>query len=316
VPLIVGYVVVLGHRENLYDTELATALFAVLLIVVFTATIWRTAITLDHTNRAREAAQRERDDLLVRERAARKEAERLGRSKDEFLATLSHELRTPLNTLLGWTDMLHFDAVADERRLHAAEVIARNGNLLARLVEDLLDVSRIATGHLRLNVKPVDLGRLATAAVEAIAADARAKGVRLVSCRADVAAIVNGDEERLQQIIDNLLSNAVKFTPSGGVVDVAIQILPSTVTLTVRDTGQGIDAEFLPHVFDRFRQGDDTTTRVHGGLGLGLSIVRELTQLHGGSVEAFSAGPGLGATFAVTFPLSHEHRPAVDRSGA
>jgi signal transduction histidine kinase len=302
-PLVLGYVRVRGERALLYDTGLGSALVAVTMIVVFAVAIWRTALKLDATNLARAAAQRERDDLLMRERAAREEAERASRLKDEFLATLSHELRTPLNVILGWTEALRNGSLPEDRRGHAAAVVARNGRVLARLVEDLLDISRISTERVRLQMQPVDVIRVASAAITAIDTEATAKGVRLVSRLDGASGVVVGDPERLQQIVGNLLSNAVKFTPAGGTVGVDAHVLPSTVELRVRDTGQGIAPEFLPHVFERFRQEDATTTRQHGGLGLGLSIVRELTELHGGSVSVASDGHGRGATFTVTLPL-------------
>lgn len=303
-PVAVGYIVDLGVHANLYDAGFGTAMIVVLLTIVLTMAIWLTAIRLDETTRAREAAQRERDNLLVRERAAREEAERSNRLKDEFLATMSHELRTPLNTLLGWTEMLRSDAVSGERRRHAVDVIARNGKLLLRLVEDLLDVSRIATGRLQVRAETVDLACLVRAAADGMATAAAAKGVRLVARTESGPAMVAGDRERLQQIVGNLLANAVKFTPGGGSVEASIVTTASAVTLRVTDTGEGIDPEFLPYVFDRFRQADGTPTREHSGLGIGLSIVRELAELHGGSVEAYSPGRGRGSSFTVTFPLA------------
>jgi signal transduction histidine kinase len=302
-PVVLGFLRLEGEHAGLYDTPLGVAFFAVSLAVVFTIAVWRTAIRLDESERAREAALLERDELLVRERAAREQAERASRLKDEFLATMSHELRTPLNTLIGWSDMLRADVVQDDRRSHAAEVIARNGQLLASLVEDLLDVSHLATGHLPLDFEPVDLQQLVQASTEAVAAEANAKEIRLTCSPAGAPAVVNGDMRRMRQIVGNLLSNALKFTPPGGAIEVLLEAAPSSVSLVVRDNGLGIEPEFLPYVFERFRQGDGTTTREHGGLGLGLSIVRDLAELQGGRVEAHSAGPNHGATFRVTFPL-------------
>ena len=303
VPLILGYARVRGQQSNLFDTGLGTALFAVLVVVLFSALIWRTAITLDDSHRAREAAQRERDDLLIKEQAARENAERANRFKDEFLAALSHELRTPLNAIVGWTHMLRSDAVPAHRRAHAAEVVARNGQFLARLIDDLLDVSRFATGQMRLTFQPVDLITVSERAVDAIDSSAKEKGVRVLAHRDHARVMVAGDPERLQQVLVNLLSNAVKFTPAGGTVEVTVTIAAPHVEVSVRDSGRGIGAEFLPHVFERFRQGDSTPTREHGGLGLGLAIARDLAELHGGSVRAFSDGEGRGATFTVSLPV-------------
>lgn len=302
--LALGYIRLLGQRANLYDTGLGLALFATSLVVVFVILIWRTAVALEESHRARLTAERERDDMLVREHAARERAEGASRLKDEFLAMLSHELRTPLNTIVGWTAMMQSNAVPPERRAHAANVVARNGRTLARLVEDLLDVSRITTGQIELRREPVDLTAIAAATAEAIAASAAAeKGVCVRTHFDGAPAVVAGDPDRLQQILGNLLSNAVKFTPAGGAVDVKLQRVEAGVELVVSDSGKGINPEFLPHVFERFRQEDASTMREHGGLGLGLSIVWDLTRLHGGSMHAFSAGPGTGATFTLALPL-------------
>ncbi len=295
VPLLLGYLRVVGQRANFYDTGLGTALLAVSIMLVLTAMIWRTAVRLDEGNRAREAA--------------REQAERANRLKDEFLTSLSHELRTPLNAILGWTELLRVDAVTAGKRRHAAEVVIRNAKVFSALIEDLLDVSRIIQQRLPLDLERVDLNRVVVAVVEAGLPQAAAKDVTLVSHLADVPAMVDGDVMRLQQIAGNLISNAVKFTPSGGVVDVHVHIGSSTVELDVTDSGQGMTAEFIPHVFDRFRQEDVGFTREHGGLGLGLSIVRDLAELHGGSVQAFSAGPGLGSRFTVTLPLAQSPAP-------
>jgi signal transduction histidine kinase len=306
IPPVLGYLRVAGQRAAFYDTELGTAMLVVLLGLLFTGMIWQTAVILDATDRERKAAQQERDELLVRERAARQTAERANQIKDEFLATVSHELRTPLNAIVGWTQLLRTNFVPDDRRVYAAEVVSRNGKFLARLIEDLLDVSRIATGQISLDLQPVNLASVARRAIDAFAETARAKGVELMSDADGVPAMVQGDAERLQQIANNLLSNAVKFTPAGGKVEVNVVASDGKVQLVVKDTGRGIGADFLPHVFERFRQEDATTTREHGGLGLGLAIARELAALQGGSVTASSGGPGLGSTFVLALP-------AVDR---
>ena len=302
IPPALGYLRVVGQQSNLDDTGMGTALLVVVLVVLFTGLIWQTAVTLDETDRARATVERERDDLLLRERAARETAERANRLKDEFIATVSHELRTPLNAIVGWTQLLRTNLVSDERRSYAADVVARNSKFLARLIEDLLDVSRIATGQITLDFQPVNMVTIAHRAVETFTASAVEKGISLVTSVDGVEAYVRGDAERLQQVVNNLLSNAVKFTPTAGRVEVSVEAASERVELVVADSGCGIDAEFLPHVFERFRQEDATATREHGGLGLGLAIARELAQLHGGSIAAFSAGRGGGARFVVSLP--------------
>ncbi|MFL6256543.1 MAG: PAS domain S-box protein [Pyrinomonadaceae bacterium] len=257
------------------------------------------AIAMDNA-RLYESAQR-----------ARAEAERLyheahesSRLKDEFLATVSHELRTPLTAILGWAQMLRigqFDAAAAR---HAFETVERNARAQAQLIDDLLDVSRIITGKLRIDVRPIDPNSFIEAAVESVRPAAEAKGVRLQKVLDTGTVSVSGDPVRLQQVIWNLLSNAIKFTPRGGRVQVRLERVNSHVEVAVSDTGAGIPAEFLPHVFDRFRQADQKTTRQHGGMGLGLSIVRHLVELHGGTVRAESDGEGHGATFTVLLPVS------------
>jgi signal transduction histidine kinase len=304
IPPTLGYLRVVGQQANLYDTAFGTAMLAVVLVVLFTGLVWQTAVRLDETDRARAAVERERDDLLLRERAARETAERANRLKDEFIATVSHELRTPLNAIVGWTQLLRTNLVSDERRSYAADVVSRNGKFLARLIEDLLDVSRIATGQIALDLQPVSVATIAHRAVDAFAAAAGEKGISL-SARVDgTEGFVRGDAERLQQVANNLVSNAVKFTPDGGKVEVSVASTADRVELAVGDSGRGIDTAFLPHVFERFRQEDATATREHGGLGLGLAIARELVQLHGGSISAFSAGRGQGARFVVSLPCT------------
>ena len=253
-------------------------------------------------------AEGERAQLLEREQAARAEAETANRLKDLFLATVSHELRTPLNAILGWARMLTAKQLTKARATHALETVERNAVALAHIIDDLLDVSRIVGGTLNLASRPVDLTVLAQAALDVVRPMAAAKHIDL-RFSADPASIefVEGDGNRLQQVIGNLLVNAVKFTPEGGRVDVSVARLGSQMELKVADTGQGIGADFLPHVFERFRQADSDTTRLHGGLGLGLAIVRQLVELHGGTVHAASEGKGRGATFAIRLPI-----PAFD----
>ena len=248
--------------------------------------------------------QRDRERLLESERAARTEAERANYSKDEFLATVSHELRTPLNAILGWTQILTRGNDDIETVREAAEVIDRNAHLQAQLIEDLLDMSRIISGKIRLDVQLVDPGVIVAAAIESVRPGADAKEIEVRTQVRDGVGPIRGDPGRLQQVLWNLLSNAVKFTPQGGSVTVALQTTGSHVEMRVSDSGQGMTADFIPYVFERFRQADASTTRKHGGLGLGLAIVKQLVELHGGTVTAESPGPGLGATFSVRLPFA------------
>jgi PAS domain S-box-containing protein len=252
-------------------------------------------------------AQEENRLLLESERAARTEAERVSRMKDEFLATLSHELRTPLNAILGWAQLLRGEGIEPEMQQQGLETIQRNSRIQAQLIEDLLDMSRIISGKIRLDVQRVDVAAAVEAAVEVVRPAAEAKEIRLQVVLDPIGVTVTGDPNRLQQIVWNILSNAVKFTPKGGRVQVSLARVNSHVEITISDTGQGISPEFLPHVFERFRQADSSSTRRHGGLGLGLGIVRHLVELHGGTVRATSPGEGQGATFIVTLPLSAVH---------
>ncbi len=242
-------------------------------------------------------------------------AERANRLKDEFLATLSHELRTPLTAILGWAEMLGNPKLDPVTSLRAIEVIRRNARMQVQMIDDLLDVSRIITGKLRMSVQPVDLGTIIIAAVDGLRPAAEAKEIRLQLQLDAPAGQVSGDPDRLQQVAWNLLSNAIKFTPKGGRVQVRLERVESHVEVTVSDTGLGIVPEFLTHVFDRFRQADATTTRVYGGLGLGLAIVRQLVELHGGTVRVESAGEGHGSTFTVSLPLAAVRGATDDRAG-
>jgi PAS domain S-box-containing protein len=246
----------------------------------------------------------ERARLYQAERRMRAEAEEANRTKDEFLATLSHELRTPLTAMLGWTRMLRMDMLDEATSAHALETVERNAKAQAQLIEDLLDVSRIITGKLRLDVRPMELLPVIEAAIDAVRPAADAKNIELQMALDPLAGAVSGDPNRLQQIVWNLLSNAVKFTTRGGQVRVGLGRVDSHVEISVSDTGQGITSDFLPYVFDRFRQADGSTTRMHGGLGLGLAIVRHLVELHGGTVRAQSLGEGHGSTFNVQLPLA------------
>jgi signal transduction histidine kinase/ActR/RegA family two-component response regulator len=249
------------------------------------------------TDLARRAA------LAVDNARLYREAQHANRMKDEFLATVSHELRTPLNAILGWAQLLRTDPGAPDLT-HGLETIERNAKAQAELIEDLLDISRIITGKLRLDVREVDLVPVLGAAIEAVRPAADARGIRLQPVLDPHAGPVWGDPNRLQQVVWNLLSNAIKFTPRGGRVGLRLLRVDSHVEVVVADTGQGIAADFLPFVFDRFRQADASTTRRIGGLGLGLSIVKHLVELHGGRVHVESPGAGQGATFTVNLPLA------------
>jgi signal transduction histidine kinase/ActR/RegA family two-component response regulator len=249
------------------------------------------------------ARQYEVRDLLAKLREARAAAERANHLKDEFLATLSHELRTPLNAIVGWTSMLRRGQVDPARMPRVFEVLDRNAQSQAQLIADVLDVSRIVTGKLQLQMSSVDVCDLVVQATDSMRAAAGGKDVEL-SLEEAPHCVVRGDAGRLQQVVWNLLSNAIKFTPAGGSIRITVRRDGGQVTVSVADTGAGIAGEFLPHVFDRFRQADQTSTRAHGGLGLGLSIVKHLVELHGGTVSASSGGPGQGACFTVRIPAA------------
>jgi signal transduction histidine kinase/ActR/RegA family two-component response regulator len=264
----------------------------------------------DITERKDAEAERTR---LLQERAAHVETNRI---KDEFLATLSHELRTPLNAMLGWTAMLRDASLEPERVAHALATIERNARAQAQLIEDLLDLSRVISGKLRLELTPVDLTGVVDAAADVVRPAAQARGMELEVVPEQRPIFILGDADRLQQAVWNLLTNAVKFTPDGGRIEVRVHAQDSTAAVTVRDTGRGIDPAFLPHVFDRFRQQDSSTTRAHGGLGLGLALVQSIIQAHGGAVHASSLGPGKGSTFRLEMPLgtSSDRRFTTSRS--
>lgn len=247
--------------------------------------------------------EKERDELLAREQAAREQAEEANRLKDEFLATVSHELRAPLNAIQGWVKLLRGGRLNPEETARALETIERSTRAQNRIISDLLDVSRIITGKLRMNVRPINLASVIESAVEALRPAADAKEIAIDLVINGGAGMVSGDSDRMRQIVWNLVSNAIKFTPNQGRVQVRLERAGADVEIIVSDTGAGIDPAFLPYVFDRFRQGDSSSTRRQGGLGLGLAIVRHLTEIHGGSVRAESEGPGQGATFVVRLPL-------------
>jgi PAS domain S-box-containing protein len=259
-------------------------------------------------------AESERDNLLQAERTARSTAERASLLKDEFLATLSHELRTPLNGILGWSQVMQQANSGPEVIAQGLEVIERNARAQSEIIEDLLDMSRIISGKVRLDVQRLDLSSLVQSAVETARPTAETKGIRLQTVIDPLnGVVVSGDINRLQQVLWNLLSNAVKFTPRGGRIQVLLERVDSHLEVSVIDTGEGIKPEFLPFVFDRFRQADASTTRRHGGLGLGLSIVKQLVELHGGSVRVNSGGAGQGSTFVIALPFAVLHgRPETE----
>ena len=267
----------------------------------------------------RELAQRERElsNVLQQERMARAEAERVSRMKDEFLATLSHELRTPLNAIFGWTQVIRMAPLDAESVAKGIAVIDRNVRAQTQLIEDLLDMSRIVAGKLRLAFQQTELTSVLEGAVEAIRPLAASKRIEIRTVFDPLAGPVRADGARLQQIVWNLLSNSVKFTPAGGTIEVLLERVNSNAEISVSDTGQGIAPDFLPHVFEQFRQEDARIVRKHGGLGLGLSIVKQLVELHGGEVRAKSAGEGLGSTFVVALPIvAAKHHSARIPAGA
>ncbi|MCU1263827.1 MAG: domain S-box [Acidobacteria bacterium] len=264
----------------------------------------------------RKRAEGELARLLLLERSARAEAEQANRLKDEFLATVSHELRTPLNAMMGWARMLRSGRLDTESRDHALEVIERNAWAQKQIIEDILDVSRVITGKLRLNLSPVDLRSVAEAALDAVRPALEAKEIQIKHTMDPRVRVIAGDSDRLQQVIWNLLSNAAKFTPAGGQIELSVQQTNTNIQIQVSDTGSGIDPDFLPYVFERFRQADGSTTRTHGGLGLGLAIVRHLVELHGGSIKAENRKEGQGATLTVSLPLPSGELRIEDVPGA
>jgi signal transduction histidine kinase/CheY-like chemotaxis protein len=258
------------------------------------------------SERERAAAARAR--ALEAEQEARREAEAASRLKDEFLATVSHELRTPVNVILGWAGMLCRDGLGDARHAHAVEVIFRNARAQARVIDELLDISRIVSGKMRMEVAPVELIPLLDEAVDAVRPALEAKRLTITTDASPDVPLLFGDPDRLRQVFFNLLTNAAKFTPEGGRIAITVARPRGLVEVRIADTGIGIPADVLPFVFDRFRQADSTTTRSYGGLGLGLAIVRQLVELHGGTVGATSAGPGLGSELVVRLPTAPRSR--------
>jgi PAS domain S-box-containing protein len=260
----------------------------------------------------RRRAEEERSQLLAGERAARGVAEHASHMKDEFLTTLSHELRTPLNAIVGWSELLLRENRNPDYLKEGLLTIGRNARVQAQLIEDLLDMSRIISGKLRLDIQRITPINFVEAAIDSVRPAVDAKGIRLEAMLDPLAGPVAADPNRLQQIVWNLLSNAIKFTPKGGKIQVILQRVNSHIELTVADTGQGIAPEFLPFIFDRFRQADASTTRKHSGLGIGLAIARQLAELHGGNIGVSSPGLGRGSTFAVQLPLTIIHAQAQE----
>ena len=299
---------------GLFLADPGEALFTERAARIMEALASQAAIAIDNA-RLYEAAQRARTEA---EKAAAdnerlyRQAQEASQLKEEFLATVSHELRNPLNAILGWSRMLRSGQVSEDGVAKALETIERNAQAQTQLIDDLLDVSRIITGKLRMDVRPADPNLFIEAAIDAVKPIAEVKGVRLQKIMDTSAVSVPGDPIRLQQVVWNLLSNAIKFSDRGGRVQVRLERVNSHVEIVVSDTGQGIAADFLPHVFDRFRQADQRTTRQHGGMGLGLAIVKTLVELHGGSVQAASPGTGQGATFTVRLPVVPVYQMDLD----
>lgn len=277
---------------------------SLLLLQAFLATVAGSSLTLAAVVAERRRVEEERQQLLQAEHRARGDAEEANRAKDEFLAMLSHELRTPLNAMLGWATLLRTGRLDAPAQGHALEVIERNVKLQTKLIDDLLDVSRIVAGKLRIDRHPIELAPVVESAVEAARPTAAAKSIRLELSMDSATGRVSGDAARLQQIVSNLVSNAVKFTDGGGRVSVWLGRVGAHVHIRVSDTGKGIAPELLPRIFERFHQAESASTRLHGGLGLGLAIVRQLVELHGGRVGVESPGAGKGATFTVELPVA------------
>ena len=329
-PLIVA--VSLDRRELLGDWRrqvLGSAIFFLVLGATMAATLavlfrqmdakaaaeQRLAQTQQAESLQLKAANDRLEEALQIDQAAHRETETAARLKDEFVMTVSHELRTPLTAIAGWAQILQIGKLNEKQTAAAIETIARSARVQARLVDDLLDVSRLIGGKLRLELRDVDIAEVVGEAVAVVRPAADAKTIQLEAVINPTADTIAADPDRLQQIVWNLLSNAIKFTPSGGRVAVTLERTDTLVEIVVRDSGSGIPAEFLPHVFERFRQGDGGSQRRHGGLGLGLAIVRHLVELHGGTVTAESDGEGNGSTFRVSLPIRRTEGTAADPIG-
>ena len=280
------------------------------------ARLQQKALALEGEINERKEIEEKLRRALAGEQMARAEAETANRMKDQFLATVSHELRTPLNAIIGWSHLLRSGKLDRGTSQRALETIDRNARSQAQLIEDILDVSRMITGKLRLNKEVVDVASVINAAIDSVQLAVDSKELNLNVILDPTARHTIGDSSRLQQVVWNLLSNAIKFTPNRGSIEVKVQRANNNLQICVKDSGQGINPAFLPHIFEHFRQADGTTTRLHGGLGLGLAIVRQLVELHGGSISAHSPGEGLGCTFTVELPMAPAKRQAVHASAA
>jgi signal transduction histidine kinase len=321
-PLFLAAVAVTAWQCGTYPSLFATFLAVLSIDYFFNPPLFTFEISVDNAASAavftaaalliswidgeRKNALRERDRLLTSERKARRDAEEANRHKDVFLAIVTHELRAPLNTILGWTNLLGKGTLDAKKTQHAVAVIERGARTQVQLVEDLLDVSRIRTGKFHINARPIELRVVIDAAIESVASAIAAKRIRLHRDFDDRIGLVSGDAERLQQVVWNLLSNAVKFTREEGQIEIRLTRAGTHARLKIYDDGSGIRSDFLPFVFDSFRQSDEADRAKHKGLGLGLAIVRHLVEAHGGSVSATSAGENLGATFTVDLPLLSE----------
>jgi signal transduction histidine kinase/ActR/RegA family two-component response regulator len=319
VPVGLGGAALGAVRAGLYDASFAVSVLVVALVIAFAALVLRDARTLDRLDASRRRARMERErsrqdlaDALSRERVAREQAEQASRAKDQFLSMLSHELRTPLNAILGWSALLR-DGGDPQQLARGLAAVERNGKALAQLVSDLLDMSRIASGKLRIERADVDLAGVVSAALASIDAAAAAKGIRIERALEGGVPPVRGDAARLGQLAWNLLSNAVRFGQPGGKVEVRLAREDDRAVLEVRDDGIGMSPDILPPVFELFTQADGSSSRAHGGLGLGLALSREIVHLHGGDIAAESGGPGLGALFRVRLPLAAAEAAAAAR---
>jgi signal transduction histidine kinase len=307
IPVLLTWLRLRGEAAGWHDASFGHALTLLALLVIFVMIIWRTALRLSVVASERQRLEEQRTQLLDSERAARYEAERAAALKDEFLATLSHELRTPLNAIVGWTSILKRVVNRPPEIGRPLEVIERSARVQMRLIDDLLDTSRIVSGKLRIDVEPVDMAQVVGAALHAMLPVAESKRIHVEVDLESGAPVVAGDAARLQQVVWNLLSNAIKFTPKEGTIEVKLRRVEERLELSVRDSGAGIPPDFLPHVFDRFRQADSSALRPQGGLGLGLSIVKQLVDLHRGAISVSSGGKNCGATFVVSLPVSGEN---------